>query len=78
MSSMHHADSLPEGWLAFELGVLRRLQFRSVAIPFAGEADLDFNLTRWGVRVAKASHCLNSPISVGCVAISETRSVPAK
>ena len=49
---MHHADSLPEGWLAFELGVLRRLQFRSVAIPFAGEADLDFNLTRWGVRVA--------------------------
>ena len=25
------------GWLAFELGVLRRLKFTSVALPFTGE-----------------------------------------
>ncbi len=43
---------LPERWLAFELSVLRRLRFRSLANPFAGEPDLDFSLKRWGVRVA--------------------------
>ena len=45
-------DPLPEGWLAFELSVLRRSQFRSVAVPFAGEADLDLHLKRRGARVA--------------------------
>jgi hypothetical protein len=40
------------GWLAFELSVLRRLKFRSVAIPFAGEPDLGVYLKRWGVKVA--------------------------
>ena len=45
-------ETAPEGWLAFELSVLRRLKFRSVANPFAAEADLDFYLKRWGVRVA--------------------------
>ncbi len=42
----------PNGWLAFELSVLRRLEFRSVALPFAGEPDLGVYLKRWGVRVA--------------------------
>ena len=46
------SDSLPEGWLAFELGVLRRLQFRSIAEPFAGEAAAPAYLKRWGVRVS--------------------------
>jgi hypothetical protein len=46
------SDSLPEGWLAFELSVLRRLQFRSVAEPFAGESAAPAYLKRWGVRVA--------------------------
>ncbi|HEX7955358.1 MAG TPA: hypothetical protein VF508_00305, partial [Pyrinomonadaceae bacterium] len=46
------SDSLPEGWLAFELSVLRRLQFRSVADPFAGEAATLTYLKRWGARVA--------------------------
>ncbi len=46
------SDSLPEGWLAFELSVLRRLQFRSVADPFAGEATTAAYLKRWGARVA--------------------------
>ena len=31
----------PNGWLAFELGVLRRLKFTSVALPFTGEPELD-------------------------------------
>jgi adenine-specific DNA methylase len=42
---------VPNGWLAFELSVLRRLKFRSAAIAFAGEPDLGFYLKHWGVRV---------------------------
>jgi len=42
----------PNGWLAFELGVLRRLKFSSVAMPFTGEPDLAVQLKRWKVRVA--------------------------
>ncbi|MBA3440049.1 MAG: hypothetical protein H0T92_09310, partial [Pyrinomonadaceae bacterium] len=45
-----HADS--NGWLAFELSVLRRLKFDSIANPFAGALNLDTHLKRWGVRVA--------------------------
>lgn len=44
--------TIPNGWLAFELGVLRRLKFKSVALPFAGEPELGVYLKRWGVRVA--------------------------
>jgi hypothetical protein len=46
------AEETPRGWLAFELSVLRRLRFRSVANPLAGEPDLDVYLKRWGARVA--------------------------
>jgi hypothetical protein len=42
----------PNGWLAFELGVLRRLKFASVALPFTGEPELAIELKRWKVRVA--------------------------
>ena len=52
MTLRNFSDSLPEGWLAFELGVLRRLQFRSVADPFAGESATAAYLKRWGARVA--------------------------
>ena len=52
MTLRNFSDSLPEGWLAFELSILRRLQFRSVADPFAGEAATDAYLKRWGARVA--------------------------
>ena len=45
-------EHAPGGWLAFELSILRRLQFRSVVNPFAGEPDLDVYLKRWGARVA--------------------------
>ena len=40
------------GWLAFELSVLRRMKFRSVALPFTGEPELGVYLKRWGVAVA--------------------------
>src|SRR4029079_2741157 len=40
------------GWLAFELGVLRRLKFASVALPFTGEGDICVHLKNWNVRVA--------------------------
>jgi len=40
------------GWLSFELGVLRRLKFASVALPFTGEPELALQLKRWKVRVA--------------------------
>lgn len=46
------SDSLPHGWLAFELSILRRLQFRSVADPFAGESDTCAYLKHWGARAA--------------------------
>ena len=47
-----HNNIIPAGWLAFELSVLRRLKFKSVAIPFAGEPHLGLYLKRWGARVA--------------------------
>ena len=40
------------GWLGFELNVLRRLKFRSVALPLVGEPQLGHYLKRWQVRVA--------------------------
>jgi hypothetical protein len=40
------------GWLAFELGVLRRLKFASVALPFTGEPELIVHLKNWRIRVA--------------------------
>lgn len=40
------------GWLAFELGVLRRLKFQSVALPFTGEPELIVQLKNWRTRVA--------------------------
>jgi len=42
----------PNGWLAFELSVLRRLRFSSVALPFTGEPEMGVQLKRWKVRVA--------------------------
>lgn len=47
-----YSSLAPRGWLAFELSVLRRLRFRSLVNPFAGEPDLETHVKRWGVRVA--------------------------
>jgi hypothetical protein len=50
---MYKASStIPAGWLAFELSVLRRLKFRSVALPFGGEPHLGMYLKSLGVRVS--------------------------
>ena len=45
-------SAVPDNWLAFEVGVLRKLVFRSVAIPFGGEPGLGVYLKRIGARVA--------------------------
>ena len=44
--------TFPNGWLNFELSVLRRLKFSSIALPFTGEPYLGVQLKRWNVRVA--------------------------
>jgi len=44
--------TFPNGWLNFELSVLRRLKFYSIALPFTGEPNLCAQLKRWKVRVA--------------------------
>jgi hypothetical protein len=46
------AATYPNGWLNFELSVLRRLKFSSVAFPLTGEPNLGTHLKRWRVRVA--------------------------
>jgi hypothetical protein len=49
---MHRNNGiLPDGWLAFEVGTLRRLEFNSVAIPFAGEPELGVYLKQLRARV---------------------------
>jgi hypothetical protein len=48
----NNMDAFGNGWLAFELNVLRRMKFKSVALPFSGEPNLGVHLKRWDVRVA--------------------------
>lgn len=45
-------SKIPNGWLAFELGVLRRLKFKSISLALTGEPELGVYLKRWGARVA--------------------------
>jgi hypothetical protein len=69
----HNNSSIPpNSWLAFELGVLRHLNFGSVAIPFTGEPDLCLRLKRWKVRVAANDPMLWSHTKL--VALIENRS----
>ncbi|MEO7658725.1 MAG: hypothetical protein ABIV48_03840, partial [Pyrinomonadaceae bacterium] len=42
----------PKSWLAFDLNVLRRIKFTSVAMPFSDQPALGTYLKRWDVRVA--------------------------
>lgn len=48
----YNIEAFANGWLAFELNVLRRLKFNSVALPLSGEPNLGLHLKRWNVRVA--------------------------
>ena len=47
----HSPKATPASWLAFELNILRRLDFRSVAMPFTSEPTLGAYLKRREVRV---------------------------
>lgn len=47
-NQLHHAAN---GWLAFELNVLRRLKFDSVMMPFTDQPTLGAFLKRRGTRV---------------------------
>lgn len=44
--------SSPKSWLAFELNVLRRLSFKSAAIPFSYNPALGSYLKRWNIRIS--------------------------
>ncbi len=44
-------------WLGFELSVLRRLKFSSIAIPFAGQPDIEWYLKFWGKQVLTNDIC---------------------
>jgi len=44
-------------WLGFELSVLRRLKFSSIAIPFAGQPDLGWYLKFWGKQILNNDIC---------------------
>lgn len=48
----NYTGTFSNGWLAFELNVLRRLKFASIAIPLSGEPHLGVQLKRWKIRVA--------------------------
>ena len=44
-------------WLGFELSVLRRLKFASIAVPFAGQPDLEWYLKFWGKQILDNDLC---------------------
>ena len=44
-------------WLGFELSVLRRLKFASLAVPFAGQPDLEWYLKFWGKQAITNDLC---------------------
>jgi hypothetical protein len=48
---MIQSKNTPKGWLAFELNILRRLKFKTAALPFTNEPNLGTYLKRWEVRV---------------------------
>ena len=39
----------PNGWLAFELNVLRRLKYQTAILPFTHEPNFGAYLKRWNV-----------------------------
>lgn len=44
-------------WLGYELSVLRRIKFNSIAIPFSGQPDLDWYLKFWGKQIFSNDLC---------------------
>ncbi len=68
----NNSVTFPSGWLAFELSVLHRLKFNSIALPFTGEPDLCIHLKRWKTRIAANDPMLWSYTKV--TALVENRS----
>lgn len=54
---MKFATTPNRRWLGFELSVLRRLKFASVAFPFAGQPDLEWYLKFWGKQILDNDLC---------------------
>ncbi len=54
---MYISTATNRRWLGFELSVLRRLKFSSIAIPFAGQPDLDWHLKFWGKQILTNDIC---------------------
>lgn len=52
MRGTKEAGVFRDGWLAFELNILRRLNFNSICLPFTGGSPLGAYLKRWKVKVA--------------------------
>src|SRR5687767_15045221 len=52
MANLNETGPNLNGWLGFELSVLRRMRFDSIALPFSGEPSLGLYLKHWNVRVA--------------------------
>ena len=48
---LKNSTNLPKSWLAFELNILRRLDFRSISIPFVHSAQLGRTVKQWNKRV---------------------------
>ncbi len=64
----------PKSWLAFDLNVLRRLTFTSVALPFTDQTSLGSYLKRWNAKVA-----VNDPmVSAYTRAISDIKNTGEK
>ena len=51
MQTQNGANAGNIGWLGFELSVLRRLKFESVALPLSGEPNLALYLKHLDARV---------------------------
>jgi hypothetical protein len=47
----HHTKVLPKSWLAFDLNVLRRFNFKSISIPFSSSPTLGGYIKRWDAKV---------------------------
>ena len=51
MQSQNSNMNAGVSWLGFELNILQRLKFNSIALPLAGEPQLGSYLKRWDARV---------------------------
>ncbi len=48
---LKNSENTPKSWLAFELNILRRLKFSTIAMPFTNDPNLGSYLKNWNVKV---------------------------